>query len=213
MEALNHTILVLGTLSLICLFVLHFISPEYKPSWRMISEYALGKHKWLTTLFFLSWGLASILVAIPIWIAVNSLSAKIGTILVFISGIGALMGGLYDVKHKRHGLAFLLGIPTLPIGAILIWYHLLEQEKWQHYKSLALWSTHSLWISVLFMGASMILLMSGYKKTGLPMGPGIDPPKTLPKGVVGVNGYFNRLLVVCYIIWIILTTYVMNSTV
>ncbi len=39
-----------GILSLLCLQILHVVSPEFKPGWRMISEYALGKHKWLIEL-------------------------------------------------------------------------------------------------------------------------------------------------------------------
>ena len=60
------------------------------------------------------------------------------------------------------------------------------------------------------MAVSMVLLMSGYKKTGLPMGPGIEPPKALPNGVIGVNGYFNRLLVICYILWLVVIANVLR---
>jgi hypothetical protein len=203
MELIPTFVIVFSALSLFSLLVLHFVSPEFKPSWRMISEYALGNHKWLITSFFVFWALASMLLAIALWYEVSSIWAKIGVILVFISGIGAFMGGLFDVKHKYHGLAFGLGIPTLPIGSLLICYHLLSFDGWQTHRSALLYSTHSIWISLILMAISMILLMTGYKKTGLPMGPGVEPPKELPKDVIGVNGYFNRLLVLCYIVWLI----------
>ena len=210
MEVLSSIVIVFSTLSLLSLLALHFISPEFKISWRMISEYALGKHKWLITSFFLFWGVASMILALALWSEVNCLWYKLGVILVFLSGVGALMGGLFDVKHKHHGLAFALGIPTLPIGALLICYHLISIEKWQPFKSSIFYSTHSIWISMVLMAVSMIVLMSGYKKTGLPMGPGIEPPKELPKGVIGVNGYFNRILVFCYIFWLIVIANAMN---
>jgi hypothetical protein len=178
-------------------------------SWRMISEYALGNHKWLVTAFFIFWGLASMLLAFLLWHVVSSLWSQIGVILVLISGVGAMMGGWFDVKHKHHGLAFLLGIPSLPIGALLICYHLIGFEQWQSHQDILLISTHSIWISFVLMAISMVILMSGYKKTGLPMGPGVEPPKELPKGVIGVNGYFNRLLVVCYILWLVVMGYIM----
>ena len=79
----------------------------------------------------------------------------------------------------------------------------MTMDKWQNYETPILYSTHSLWISFILMALSMVVLMSGYKKTGLPMGPGVEPPKALPKGVIGMNGYFNRLLVLCYILWLI----------
>lgn len=196
-------VIIFSVLSLLSLLVLHFVSPEFKPSWRMISEYALGKHKWLITSFFIFWGLASIILALLLWSEVSSLWAKIGVMLVFISGIGALLGGIFDVKHKHHGLAFGLGVPTLPIGSLLICYHLIDIEKWHYDKTALLFATHSVWISLILMAISMVILMSGYKKTGLPMGPGVEPPKELPKEVIGINGYFNRLLVICYILWLI----------
>jgi hypothetical protein len=42
MEILAVLTIVSGSLSLLCLLALHFVSPEFQPSWRMISEYALG---------------------------------------------------------------------------------------------------------------------------------------------------------------------------
>ncbi len=50
----------------------------------MISEYALGNHKWLIILFFICWGLAFMLLTIPLWTEVSSIWAKIGVVLVFI---------------------------------------------------------------------------------------------------------------------------------
>lgn len=209
METLSALVIVLSVLSLLSLLILHFVSPEFKMSWRMISEYALGNHKWLVTAFFIFWGLASMLLAFLLWHVVSSLWSQIGVILVLISGVGAMMGGWFDVKHKHHGLAFLLGIPSLPIGALLISYHLIGFEQWQSHQDILLISTHSIWISFVLMAISMVILMSGYKKTGLPMGPDVEPPKELPKGVIGVNGYFNRLLVVCYILWLVVMGYIM----
>lgn len=196
-------VLICSAVSLMSLLILHFVSPEFKQSWRMISEYALGRHAWLITTFFIAWGLASITLALALWPEVNSFWSETGVVLVFISGVGAILGGIFDVKHKHHGLAFGLGIPSLPVGSLLICYHIIDIEKWKSEKATILFSTHAVWISLLCMAVSMILLMSGYKKTGLPMGPGIEPPKELPNGVIGVNGYFNRLLVICYILWLV----------
>jgi hypothetical protein len=203
METLSYIVIGLSLLSIICLLILHFVSSEFKPSWRMISEYALGKHKWLITLFFYAWGFSSMLLALLLWNEVSTSWAKLGAALVFVSGIGALMGGLFDVKHRLHGLAFLLGIPTLAVGSLFICYHLLTFPAWQIHKTTILWSTHSIWISVVFMAISMIVLMSGFKKSGIPMGPDVEAPKELPVGVIGVNGYFNRILVLCYLNWLV----------
>src|SRR5262245_58805908 len=39
--------------------VLHAIEPEFDPSWRMLSEYAIGHHGWVMALAFLSLGIGS----------------------------------------------------------------------------------------------------------------------------------------------------------
>ncbi|WP_332736781.1 DUF998 domain-containing protein [Flavihumibacter sp.] len=196
--------LIAGILSLACLLVLHFVSPEFKASWRMVSEYAFGKHKWLLTAFFFLWGLSSILLAISLWGIVSSNWAKIGVVLLFISGIGAIMGGLFDAKHKLHGLSAVLGVPFLPIAALLISYRLPSTGYWSEYRSSVLLSAHSTWISIVLMVVTMIIMMSGFKKAGMPMGPDATPPESVPPGVIAVAGYANRILVFTYILWLLL---------
>jgi hypothetical protein len=34
--------------SALALVALHFLSPQLQPSWRMVSEYANGNHRWVT---------------------------------------------------------------------------------------------------------------------------------------------------------------------
>ncbi len=204
MDTIAVLTIVTGVISLLCLLTLHFVSPEFQLNWRMVSEYALGKHKWILTWFFLLWGICSILSALFLWNVVTTKWAMLGTILVFITGIGAIFGGLFDVKHKLHGVAFGLGVPFLPIGALLVSYHLIKNELWSSYQSALLYSAHSIWLSLVLMGVSMMVLFSGFKKAGVPFGPDIEPPKLLPAGVIGINGYLNRLLVICYILWPVL---------
>ena len=67
----NSTI-AFGVISILCLLTLHFTSPEFKPNFRMVSEYALGKHKWLLTMFFLCWGLCSISSGFMLWNVVTT---------------------------------------------------------------------------------------------------------------------------------------------
>lgn len=193
-----------GVLSLVCLLVLHFISPEFSPGWRMVSEYASGKYKWLLTMFFTLWCVCALLSAYILWHVVTTKWAMFGVVLIALFGIGALMGGLFDVKHKLHGTAFLLGIPTLPIGALLVSYHLIKTGNWSAHQSIVLLSAHAIWVSLVLMAISMMVLFSGFKKAGIPMGPNAEPPKALPAGVIGVNGYANRILVICYIGWLII---------
>lgn len=169
----------------------------------MISEYANGKFKWLLTTFFLLWGMATLLIIPVLWSADLSIWAKAGLILVAVSGIGAIMGGLFDIRHKLHGLSFMLGVPALPAGALLTAYQFVKFQGWNEHTSIILLTAHMPWISVVLMGISMALLFSGFKKAGVAVGPEETPPENLPEGVIGVAGYANRLLVLTYQIWII----------
>lgn len=204
MEILAVLSIVSGGLSLLCLLALHVLSPEFQPSWRMISEYAMGKSKGLLTAFFFLWGTCSILSSIMLWNLVGTIWASTGVILLFISGIGAIMGGMFDIKHPYHGLSFMIGVPTLPLATLLIGYHLLGLETWSSYRSVLFIFSHAPWIALVFMGGAMALLFSGFKKAGYPMGPNVEPPDKLPEGVIALAGYANRLLVLCYLAWPIL---------
>ncbi len=206
----NSTI-AFGVVSTLCLLTLHFVSNEFKPSFRMVSEYALGKHKWLLTTFFLCWGLCSISSGFMMWNVVTSGWAKFGVLLLFVTGIGAILGGLFDVQHKLHGLAFGIGIPFLPIGASLISYHLIKKPEWQENSFMLLLSSHSIWISLALMAVSMFLLFSSLKSAGIDYGPDSPPFTELPKKVIGMNGWANRLLVLCYLFYPMLTAKLLLS--
>lgn len=208
MTVLPKVILATGAMSLLCLLLLHFLSPEYDPSWRMISEYALGKYRAVLTAFFVLSAVCTMMLPILLWNETDGLWAKVGLALVLLSGVGALMGGLFDLKHPLHGAAFALGVPTIMVGALLVSYHLVKRSDWAQYSTGTLLAAHAIWISLVLMGVSMVVMMNGFKQAGVPMGPGATPPDTVPPGVIAVAGYFNRLLVVCNTAWIMAMAYV-----
>lgn len=200
-----------AVISVVCLLILHFVSNEFRPNFRMVSEYALGKHKWLLTVFFLCWGLSSISSGLMLWNVVTSNWSKFGVILLFVTGIGAIMGGMFDVQHKLHGLSFGIGVPFMPIGALLISYHLIGKPEWQNHSTSLLISTHLIWISLIFMAASMFMLFSSLKSAGIEYGPDSPPLTELPKGVIGISGWANRLLVLCYIAYPFLLARILSA--
>ena len=212
---MENTIVILALasalLSLTSLLLLHFTSPEFQPSWRMISEYALGKYKWLITSFFLLWGTSSILLAILLWPLVTGTWAVIGVVLLAISGIGEIMGGLFDVKHKLHGLSFLLGVPALPVAALLTTGNIVQHEAWNADIPLTWYVAHSTWISLVLMGIAMAVMMNGFRKAGVPMEQNAPVPERVPDGVIALAGYTNRLLVLCYIGWLVVVAWGFRS--
>jgi hypothetical protein len=203
--------LICGGLSLLCLLGLHVTSAEFHPSWRMISEYSLGRHKWLLTTFFLLWASSSLFLSALLWGQVESGWAKFGVMLLVLSAIGEALGGLYDMRHKLHGVAFGLGVPSFPISALLIGYHLAGAEGWNEYAGAILFVSHLTWISVVAMGIAMVMMIAGFKRAGVPVGPGVSPPERLSPGVIAIGGYLNRVLVLCDIGWLLLVTWIYLS--
>jgi hypothetical protein len=60
------TALVAGGITAALIAILHVLKPEYDPSWRMISEYSLGRYGWVMRLAFVTMavGLAATFVAL-----------------------------------------------------------------------------------------------------------------------------------------------------
>lgn len=204
---LAQLVILTGGLSLLCLLALHVVSPEFRPSWRMISEYALGRHKWLITAFFLLWGASSLVLALLLSKEAATWWGLLGVALLFLSGVGEIMGGLFDVKHKWHGLAFGLGVPSLPIAAVLIGYDLIGAHSWSGERSTILFASHAIWISLVLMAVAMGVMFAGFRKAGIPMDQNAEPLERVPDGVIALGGYANRLLVLCYVAWLIVVAW------
>ncbi len=210
-NALTKASIGFSTVALLCLLILHFVSPEFDPSWRMVSEYALGDFKWLLSIFFVCWGLGSITLSLALWKRIDKPAAKTGAVLLFISGIGASLAAWYDVSQPTgHGIAGMLGIPTVPIAAVLLTYHLTRKKPWLQHKKPLLWLAHGTWVMVVAMVVAMIVMMNGFAQAGVAMGPDAPTPETLPDGVVAVVGYVNRLLILADILWIIWVARIAN---
>ncbi len=51
----------------------------------------------------------------------------------------------------------------------------------------------------------MGIMFAGFKKAGLAMDKNAEAPEEVPDGVIALGGYANRLLVLCYVLWLIVT--------
>lgn len=208
---LAQLVLVCGGLAVSALLALHFASPEFAPGWRMVSEYALGRCNWLLLAFFLCWAAGSFLLAALLWNEVHGVAARLGVAMLIVSAIGEVMGGVFNLKHKLHGLAFAVGVPSLPIAALLIGYHLAARDGWSAHASILIAASHATWVVVVLMGLAMAVMFTGFRKAGIVMGPGVTPPKRVPPGVIALGGYANRLLVLCDVGWLMLVAWIWLS--
>lgn len=185
-----------GSVALLCLAALHGLSPEFEPSWRMVSEYANGKYPWVLTLFFVGWAVSSWAVAVALWPSAGSWVVKLGLGFVALSGIGAACGALFDVNHPSHGLAFALGVPTHPLGALLVGVPLARHERFARLR----WVSQFPWVALVLMVGSFVLLGSSAARVGVELDP-TKPWHDVPAGVTALMGWANRLLVTAYIAW------------
>jgi hypothetical protein len=189
-------------MALICLVILHLLSPEFDPSWRMVSEYALGNYSWVLSVMFITWAIGTWALAYTLKTEVKTTGGKIGLAFLILAGIGEAMAAFFDVQHPLHGVAAMIGMPSLSIAAILISVSLKKNPSWTFVRKKIMLTAHFTWISIVVMTIGVMVLFDGFNKAGVDMSSG-KAPETLPDGVIAFAGWANRLLIVCYCIWVI----------
>jgi len=172
--------------SLVLLAALHVLSPELDPSWRMVSEYALGNFGWVLALMFLAWALSCVALFFAIKSQVRTIGGKIGLGFLLAAAVGMSMAAMFDVNHNLHGLAAMIGIPGLPIAAILISLSLVRNPSWTPVRRSLLWTAILTWVSLVLMN---VAVFTGFSPTGE-----ISPDAWV--------GWANRFLVIAYDVWL-----------
>jgi hypothetical protein len=186
--------------SALSLLALHLLSPELAPSWRMVSEYAYGRHGTLLTVVFATWAIASWALAVAAWPISSSWLGRIGLAFLVLAGVGEMMGGVFDVHHRLHGAAFGIGVPSLTIAAILVTLALRRAGV-----DAPLWPAHLTWIAVVLMAAAMAFFFGELRRAGVEFTPQSAPLTELPEGVRAFQGWANRLVFASSYLWLVLT--------
>jgi hypothetical protein len=130
-------------LAVVLVALLHRLEPEFDPSWRMLSEYSLGRYGVLMRIAFLAGGTGVIAVAIAL--AGSAWPASLGLILVAIGPLGAAFVDTDPITtpraqmskrsnvHAALGSLFILGFPLAAtiagisaagdpaVGSVLAW--------------------------------------------------------------------------------------------
>lgn len=184
---------------LVLLAVLHFIKPEFDPSWRMVSEYAIGRYGWVMVLAFLSMSLSGLALFAAIRTRIRAIGGKIGLALLLISSIAIAAAAVFTADPMTaskeeltthgnlHGLTAMIGIPGMTIAAILISRCLVRVPSWSPARRSLLWSANLIWISLLLM---IVILVVGLSQNGGKFGPDV------------LIGWPNRLVMAAYCIWL-----------
>lgn len=151
----------------------------------MVSEYAIGNHNWALTLMFLGWATSSWALAFSLWPRVD-VTGKFGAVLLFISGFGAAMGGAFDVLHPLHGIAVLLGVPTVPVAALLFTISLWKTSDGKSDHTILILATLMTLLSFILMAIAMVLFIKSFTAAGGVLGG--KPVDILPEGVFAYHG-------------------------
>jgi hypothetical protein len=168
---------------------LHALSPEFDPSWRVVSEYANGQYGWVLSLMFAAWAISSWALAVAIWPLARTGAGRLGIFFLVAAGLGEAMASVFDINHPLHGLAGALGIIGLPVAAMSISLTLVRIPGWTNAKQALLWTANLTWVSLVLMMAALTVAIAGHSRPA-----GKRPPNLV--------GYPNRLLVVLYCLWV-----------
>lgn len=186
---------------LVLLAALHLIKPELDPSWRFVSEYAIGPYGWLLRIAFLTLALSCLAGSQLARSQVTTTAGKIGAGTLAIVGIALVAAAAFAIDPitatkdqltthgSLHGLASMIGIPAFPLAALLITQGLRRNDAWAFARRALQWTAHLTWISLVFMLAVVTVLLPRH---GGAFGPGVW------------IGWPNRLLVIAYSVWLLI---------
>lgn len=183
-----------GVLFILLLSVLHLLQPEFDPTWRFISEYALGNFGWMMHLAFGLLAIAQISVAITILPHIRSVSGYIGLVILGISAIGVIIAGIFvtdpisispedaTFSGSMHSIGAMLDYT--PIAALLISLSLCRLDAWRPMKRVLLTS------SVIAIVAMLVFVLQ-IPQDGQ-FGPGV------------LAGLFGRFLILADVAWLVI---------
>lgn len=189
-----------GVLFVLLLLSLHVLEPEFDPTWRFVSEYALGPFGWLMHLafFLLATSLAS--AGVVLFSSVRSMVSKISRLVGYIglailglAAIGILIAAIFTTDPMTTPPAamtlsgnmhvFGASLDYTPVAALVLSFVLARQPAWRPIRR---WLFLTAGVMLLAMVAFMLMLPHDGK-----FGPGV------------LAGLFGRFLLVSYLGWLL----------
>lgn len=181
-----------GVLFALLLGSLHFLEPEFDPTWRFISEYTLGKFGWLMSLAFVAIAISLASIGVAVFSRVRNMVGYIGLTILVLAVVGLLIAASFKTDPiftkqedmTSSGQMHVLGasLDYSPIALLLLSFSLARHGDWVSVKK---------WL--FFAAILSIVLTIGFIFTipsdGI-FGPGV------------YSGLVGRFLMLSYIGWL-----------
>src|SRR5262249_27924015 len=139
--------------------ILHFIEPEFN-SGRLISEYQLGRHGWMMSLAFCSFGLGAILLVQVIPPHLPTGSGRLGRRGLWLIAVALFAAGLFPPSPTRRvgasaqGFSGLVVLRAPPIAFLLVGRSLAHDPAWWGTARSLRWAPPLAWVGMLsFLGS------------------------------------------------------------
>ncbi|MBI5964378.1 MAG: DUF998 domain-containing protein [Chloroflexi bacterium] len=135
----------------VLLAALHFLEPEFDPSWRFISEYALGRYGWIMALAFLSLAVSYAALFVAIQSQLRTIVGRIGLALLLISAVSFVMAGIFPTdpittspdaattNGTLHNIGGTLGL-AMTFAAVIVSWNLARNPVWLSARQSLLWT-------------------------------------------------------------------------
>ena len=151
--------------SLVLLVVLHFVKPELDPSWRTVSEYAIGPHGWMMTGCFIAQSLGCIALFIAIRPQAQNWVGYLGLFFLLAAALGPALAAIFPTDlittspattsdtGRMHTIAGIIGLPSLPVAALLLSFHLTRKSAWSAKRN-------QIWAAAIVVVLSLVIMLA-----------------------------------------------------
>jgi hypothetical protein len=127
----------------VVIVMLHGLKPEIEPSWRFISEYALGRHGWLMSVAFVTFGLAHLALAADVRRYLSgSWPGRLPLVALVVSAVGLTIAGVFTtdpvtadpstatMSGRLHNIGGGMGL-AMTLAVVLVTWQLAKHASWQ----------------------------------------------------------------------------------
>jgi hypothetical protein len=154
----------------VLLAALHVVEPELDPSWRFISEYAIGERGFLMVLAFFALAIAQVALFSAVRGQASTLAGRIGLAGLLIAAVGLALAGAFTTdpitssmppsrSGRLHALGGTLGM-GMPVAVGFLSWALARHDAWAAARRPLLWTAALALLGFVVSAASLGILLT-----------------------------------------------------